>query len=178
MCGGGDDGDSSSNDNQTSYENEAYGMSPGESQAQFGNTSKAGSTSPDIADYDGMSKDDYVADVLASKGYSDSYKGVKSGTTGKAVTDSQGNPVQSGSYVDAKGNAENTYDAYQEYQAELAKAQDAFYADMSTRPTVDQDLVDLAMNKGGYLAGDITDPNFDPTAGWGRCVAGTPFVIL
>lgn len=164
MCGGGDDGDSSSNDNQTSYENEAYGMSPGESQAQFGNTSKAGSTSPDIADYDGMSKDDYVADVLASKGYSDSYKGVKSGTTGKAVTDSQGNPVQSGSYVDAKGNAENTYDAYQEYQAELAKAQDAFYADMSTRPTVDQDLVDLAMNKGGYLAGDITDPNFDPTA--------------
>jgi hypothetical protein len=180
MCGGGDDGgDSSSNDNQTSYENEAYGsgMSPGESTAKFGDASNAG-TAPDISDYGNMSKDDYVSDVLSHKGYSDNYKGV-SDSKGNAVTDGQGNPVRSGSYVDTLGNAENTYDAYQEYQAELAKAQETFYDDMEARQVIDQDLIDAAMNKGGYVAGfdssyghplygtDLSNPvggkYFDPT---------------
>ena len=164
MCQGGNDSDNSSNDNQTSMENEAYGMSPGESQAKFGDTSKAGSTSPNIADYDGMSQDDYVADVLASKGYSDSYKGVKSGTTGKAVTDSKGNPIRSGTYVNTQAQAESDFQAYQEYKAAKAEAQEAYYDDMEARQMVDQDLIDAAMGAGGYVSGDITDPSFDPTA--------------
>ena len=156
MCGGGNDSDSS-NDSQPT------GMSPGESQAKFGDTSKAGSTSPNVADYDGMSKDDYVADVLASKGYSDSYKGVKSGTTGKAVTDGKGNPVRSGSYVQAQNEADATFDAYQDYKVEKAKAQEAFYDDMEARQMVDQDIIDAAMNKGGFVMGDVTSDTFDPT---------------
>lgn len=116
MCKNDNDNDTSSNNNQTSYESEAYGsgMSPGESQAKFGDTSRAGQT-PDVRDYSDMSKDDYVNDVLSSKGYSDTYKGVSSGSG--SVTDGKGNAVRSGSYVDAMNRADATYDSYQDYQA-------------------------------------------------------------
>lgn len=167
MCKNDNDNDTSSNNNQTSYESEAYGsgMSPGESQAKFGDTSRAGQT-PDVRDYSDMSKDDYVNDVLSSKGYSDTYKGVSSGSG--SVTDGKGNAVRSGSYVDAMNRADATYDSYQDYQAARAEAQEAFYSDMEARQQVNQDLIDMAMGGGGYAQGfynsdGTINENFDPS---------------
>ena len=70
MCGGGDD--SGGNDNET-------GMSPGESQARYGNTNMAGQQAsdkgaakanageaPDVTK--ATSKDTYVSESLKSKG--------------------------------------------------------------------------------------------------------------
>lgn len=158
MCRGDNDNDTSNEtstgqSNQQSYNNEAYGsgMSPGESQAKFGTTDMAGSR-PDVSNYGGMSKDDYVADTLAFSGYTDTYKGV-SGTNGGTVTDGNGNAVRSGSYVDTMNTADATYDSYQDYQAERAKAQEAFYDDMEARQQLDPNFVDVALGKGGYLAG-------------------------
>ena len=124
MCG--PSNDDSSNDNQSEQvaASGGSGMSPGESQAKFGTTDMAGKK-PDVSNYSDMSKDDYVADSLAYQGYTDNYKGVTDGK-GNAVTDGKGNAVRSGSYVNAMNQADATYDSYQEYQAERAKAQEAF----------------------------------------------------
>lgn len=161
MCKNDNDNDTSGNDNQTS----GSGMSPGESNAKFGDTTRAGQT-PDVRDYSNMSKDDYVSDVLSSKGYSDTYKGVSS--NGGTVTDGKGNAVRSGSYVDAMNQADATYDSYQEYQAARAEAQETFYDDMEARQQVNQDLIDMAMGGGGYAKGfynadGTINENFDPS---------------
>ena len=153
MCKNDNDNDTSSNDTQTSYESEAYGsgMSPGESQAKFGDATRAGQT-PDVRDYSDMSRDDYVSDVLSNQGYSDTYKGV-SGLNGGTVTDGKGNAVRSGSYVDSMNTAGATYDSYQDYQAARADAQEAFYDDMEARQQIDPNFVNVALGSGGYLAG-------------------------
>jgi hypothetical protein len=168
MCGGGDD---SSNDNQDEQVKASGGpgMSPGESNAKFGNTDQAGK-SPDVSNYGDMSKDDYVNDVLSSKGYTDNYKGVSS--KGGPVTDGKGNAVRSGSYVDAMNRADATFDSYQDYKTERAKAQEAFYDDMEARQQVDQSLVDMAMGGGGYAKGfynsdGTINENFDPSTSYG-----------
>jgi len=181
MCGGGDDSGGDSNDNNQSSSSSSssggsysdLGMSPGRAQAEYGNTANAGKTAGEIAAEEAAarvtnidsytSKEDYVRDTLTSKGYSDDYKGVKSGTTGKSVTDSKGNPVRSGSYVEAENRADATFDAYQDYKVAREEAEKNFYADMSTRPKVDQDIIDAAMNKGGFVRGDVTSDAFDPT---------------
>ena len=166
MCG--PSNDDSSNDNQSEQvaASGGSGMSPGESQAKFGTTDMAGKK-PDVSNYSDMSKDDYVADSLAYQGYTDNYKGVTDGK-GNAVTDGKGNAVRSGSYVNAMNQADATYDSYQQYQAERAKAQEAFYDDMEARQQVNQDLVDMAMGAGGYAQGfynadGTINENFDPS---------------
>lgn len=164
MCRGDNDNDTSSDNSKQS----GTGMSPGESQAKFGNTDQAGKA-PDVSNYGDMSKDDYVADVLSYEGYSDTYKGVSSGSGG-SVTDGQGNPVRSGSYVDTMNRADATYDSYQDYQAARAEAQENFYSDMEARQQVDQGLINTAMGMGGYIGGGFYNPdgtineNFDPTS--------------
>lgn len=166
MCG--PSNDDSSNDNQSEQvaASGGSGMSPGESQAKFGTTDMAGQK-PDVSNYGNMSKDDYVADSLAYQGYTGDYKGVTDGK-GNVVTDGKGNAVRSGSYVSAMNQADATYDSYQEYQAERAKAQEAFYDDMEARQQVNQDLIDMAMGSGGYAQGfynadGTINENFDPS---------------
>lgn len=166
MCG--PSNDDSSNDNQSAQvaASGGSGMSPGESQAKFGTTDMAGQK-PDVSNYSGMSKDDYVADSLSYQGYTGDYKGVTDGK-GNVVTDGKGNAVRSGSYVDSMNRADATFDSYQEYQAERAKAQEAFYDDMEARQQVNQDLIDMAMGAGGYAQGfynadGTINENFDPS---------------
>ena len=168
MCGGGDDSDSGSDDNvDVGYD--AGQVDPGLAAFAGYSTGGAGATAdvsqanttPNVANYD--DSDNYVDAVLTSQGYSSTNKGVTDGK-GNAVTDGFGNPVMSGSYVNAQNEAESEFQAYQEYQEALAEAQEDFYDDMEARQMVDQDLIDVAMGQGGYIAGDITDPNFDPTA--------------
>lgn len=166
MCG--PSNDDSGNDNQSEQvaASGGPGMSPGESQAKFGTTDMAGQK-PDVSNYSDMSKDDYVADSLAYQGYTGNYKGVTDGK-GNVVTDGKGNAVRSGRYVDSMNQADATYDSYQEYQAERAKAQEAFYDDMEARQQVNQDLIDMAMGSGGYAQGfynadGTINENFDPS---------------
>ena len=168
MCGGGDDSDSGSDDSvEVGYGagqvDPSLAAAAGYSSGGAGPTASVSqaNTTPNIANYD--DGDNYVNAVLASEGYSNDYKGVKSGD-GSTVTDGFGNPVMSGSYVNTQAQAESDFQAYQEYQTARAEAQEAFYDDMEARQQVDQDLIDAAMGAGGYVSGDITDPNFDPTA--------------
>ena len=166
MCGPSNDDSSNDNQSQQTKASGGPGMSPGESQAKFGTTDMAGQK-PDVSNYSNMSKDDYVADSLAYQGYTGNYKGVTDGK-GNVVTDGKGNAVRSGSYVDAMNQADATYDSYQEYQAERAKAQEAFYDDMEARQQVNQDLIDMAMGAGGYAQGfynadGTINENFDPS---------------
>ena len=149
MCGGGDD--SGGNDNET-------GMSPGESQARYGNTNMAGQQASDKAAAKAnagetpnvtkaTNKSDFVSEALSAKGYSDSYKGV-SDSKGNAVTDGKGNPVRSGDYARTEAEAGAVFDAYQDYKAERAKAEAKFMEDTKsaalTGRTISDDLLDRA----------------------------------
>lgn len=168
MCGGGDDSGSDSNDN----DNVSVGYGAGQvdpSLAAFAGYDTGGqggsaqvsqlNSNPDPNDYD--DGDQYVAAVMASEGYQND-KGVVDGK-GNAVTDGFGNPVMSGRYSSIANEASATHQANQEYKAALAEAQEAFYSDQEAMQQLDQEMIDVAMGGGGYLAGDPTDPNFDPT---------------
>lgn len=149
MCGGGDD--SGGNDNET-------GMSPGESQARYGNTNAAGKTASDKTEAEAKAKDtpnvttatdrdQFVSDALSAKGYSDNYKGVGD-SKGNAVTDGNGNPVRSGDYAQTEAEAGAVFDAYQDYKEERAKAESKFMEDTKsaalTGRTISDDLLDRA----------------------------------
>lgn len=172
MCGGGDDsggGDSGGGNTNTNTADIGYGagqidpglasaagINQGDDISDKGNASRNAGSAPDVTT--ASDKDSYVSDSLSSKGYSDNYKGVSDGK-GNAVTDGFGNPVRSGSYAEAEARASNEYDAYQDYKEARAEAQEAFYSDMEARQQVDQDMIDVAMNMGGYLGGDFYNPD-------------------
>lgn len=123
------------------------------------------SGTPDVSNY--STNEGYTNAVLTSKGYSDDYKGVKSGS-GSAVLDGFGNPVMSGTYDRTRNEAESTFDAYQDYTVAREKAQAEFYSDMEARQQIDQSQIDMAMNSGGYIgdfynADGTVRADYDPT---------------
>jgi hypothetical protein len=125
-------GSSSDSDNEP-------GVSPGQVQAMTG--SPVGTTSMG-RDFSGMTPDEAskamdVDQALSDAGYSSGYKGVSS--KGGSVTNN-GNPVSSGAYNNAKGQAEADYD----YRMAEEKAKADFEGRMYDGPPVDPNLVNMA----------------------------------
>lgn len=170
MCGGGDD--SGGDDDQTPAEKVASGKGRNlDADMAAGSKYSAGyeSGNPNVDNF--STNEGYTNAVLGAKGYTDDYKGVKSGSGG-SVTDSKGNAVKSGTYDRAENEAQATFDSYQEYKTERAKAQGDFYDDMEARQQVDQSLIDMAMGGGGYAKGfynadGTINENFDPSTSFG-----------
>lgn len=128
-------------------EDSSPGVSPGQVQAMTG--SPVGTTSMGRG-FSGMTPDEAskamdVDQALSAAGYSSGYKGVTDGK-GNSVTDSSGNPVSSGAYGNAMGQAEADYD----YRMAEEKAKADFEGRMYSGPPVDPNLVAMAKDTLGY----------------------------
>ena len=105
-------------------------------------------------DNDGPSdRDAYVAEQLAKKGYSESYKGV-TGAVG-----SNGQAIMSGTYSDLRDNVGRNYDNKTAYEAAYKTAKTNWQAGNKGLPFVDQDLINVGMGRGGFLL-----EGFSPTS--------------
>ena len=98
----------------------------------------------------GVTKDQYVQEALAAKGYSDSYKGVK-GSDGNAILDGNGNPISSGTYAATQAQAEAEYDAMVGYQNARSYAEQEWNMNQAAQIRdglfISQDLIDMATGK-------------------------------
>ena len=103
----------------------------------------------------GVTKDQFVQDALAARGFSDTYKGVSSGRNAdgsyNVVRDGNGNPVMSGSYAATQAQAEAEYDAMVGYQNARSYAEQEWNMNQAAAIRdglfISQDLIDMATGK-------------------------------